>query len=220
MTAIAPSPTAEATRLAEPARTSPAANTPAWGVSKRYGCRRAVPREELAPGRPTTHVTGGEHARVGRLQKVRLPSRRPAGGLRRGRPRSDVTLVVPLDLLREPVGARRRPDEAEERGRFPGPRLARLVVDDLDFAEMVVAAHLLDLCVEQHLDVGCLLDPPHQIGRHVLVQIIAADEEIDLARDTRAEDGRLPGRVAAADDYDLRPAAERRLGRGRGVVDA
>src|SRR5438046_829180 len=36
-TAIAPSPTAEATRLTEPARTSPAANTPGWLVSNKNG---------------------------------------------------------------------------------------------------------------------------------------------------------------------------------------
>src|SRR2546426_841030 len=36
-TAIAPSPTAEATRLMEPERTSPAASTPGRLVSSRYG---------------------------------------------------------------------------------------------------------------------------------------------------------------------------------------
>src|SRR5437899_12713986 len=41
-TAIDPSPTAEATRLTEPERTSPAANTPGRLVSSRNGCRRAV----------------------------------------------------------------------------------------------------------------------------------------------------------------------------------
>src|SRR5438093_13665840 len=41
-TAIAPSPTAEATRLTESDRTSPAANTPARLVSSRNGCRLPV----------------------------------------------------------------------------------------------------------------------------------------------------------------------------------
>src|SRR3712207_7957143 len=36
---MAPSPTAEATRLIEPLRTSPAANTPGRLVSSRYGSR-------------------------------------------------------------------------------------------------------------------------------------------------------------------------------------
>lgn len=39
LTAIAPSPTAEATRLTEPERTSPAAKTPGADVSKRLGAR-------------------------------------------------------------------------------------------------------------------------------------------------------------------------------------
>lgn len=38
-TAIAPSPTDDATRLTEPDRTSPAANTPGWLVSRSNGCR-------------------------------------------------------------------------------------------------------------------------------------------------------------------------------------
>ena len=41
-TAIAPSPTAEATRFAEPDRTSPAAKTPGRLVSSRKGWRLAV----------------------------------------------------------------------------------------------------------------------------------------------------------------------------------
>src|ERR1700754_768366 len=43
-TAIDPSPTAEATRLTEPLRTSPAANTPGWLVSR-------VPKRVSAPVR-------------------------------------------------------------------------------------------------------------------------------------------------------------------------
>ncbi|MEH2012632.1 MAG: hypothetical protein V7K65_14160 [Nostoc sp.] len=42
MTAIAPSPTAEATRLTEPCRTSPAANEPGTLVSKKNGSRSQV----------------------------------------------------------------------------------------------------------------------------------------------------------------------------------
>src|SRR5436190_13982858 len=49
---MAPSPTAEATRLDEPERTSPAANTPAWLVSSRNGCRRAVQCGDLASAGP------------------------------------------------------------------------------------------------------------------------------------------------------------------------
>src|SRR6476646_4752750 len=41
-TAMAPSPTAEATRLVEPNRTSPAAKTPGLLVSRKNGSRSAV----------------------------------------------------------------------------------------------------------------------------------------------------------------------------------
>src|ERR1044072_6633247 len=51
-TAIAPSPTAEATRLIDLARTSPAANTPARLVSKRNGSRLAVQCGECTSSAP------------------------------------------------------------------------------------------------------------------------------------------------------------------------
>src|SRR5438270_12374865 len=51
-TAIAPSPTAEATRLTEAERTSPAANTPGRLVSKRNGCRRALQDGDCASAGP------------------------------------------------------------------------------------------------------------------------------------------------------------------------
>src|SRR5439155_1351469 len=51
-TAIAPSPTAEATRLTESDRTSPAANTPARLVSSRNGCRLPVQCGDCASDGP------------------------------------------------------------------------------------------------------------------------------------------------------------------------
>src|SRR5512144_556901 len=51
-TTIAPSPTAEAMRLTEPDRTSPAANTPGRLVSSRKGGRRAVQWGDCARARP------------------------------------------------------------------------------------------------------------------------------------------------------------------------
>ena len=59
-----------------------------------------------------------------------------------------------------------------------------------------------------------------QVARHVLVQVVAADHEVHLADLAGEEDGGLAGRVAAADDHHLRPAAHLRLDRRRGVVDA
>src|SRR5207244_2317397 len=51
-TAIAPSPTAEATRLTESDRTSPAANTPARLVSSRNGCRLPIQCGDCASDGP------------------------------------------------------------------------------------------------------------------------------------------------------------------------
>src|SRR3989454_8977999 len=65
-TAIAPSPTAEATRLTESDRTSPAANTPARLVSSRNGCRLPV------------HC--GDCASDGPVLMNPLPSRSISGG--------------------------------------------------------------------------------------------------------------------------------------------
>ena len=59
-----------------------------------------------------------------------------------------------------------------------------------------------------------------QVARHVLVEVVAADHEVDLADLAGEVDGGLAGGVAAADDHDVRPAAHLRLDRSRGVVDA
>src|SRR5947209_14884280 len=68
-TAIAPSPTAEATRLTEPARTSPAANTPARLVSSRNGWRRRDQYDDCASASPACtkpfaalSTSGGRHS--------------------------------------------------------------------------------------------------------------------------------------------------------------
>ena len=74
--------------------------------------------------------------------------------------------------------------------------------------------------LQQHLDVGGLLDPPGQVARHVLVEVVAADHEVHLAGLPGEEDGGLAGGVAAADDHDVRAPAHLRLVRRRGVVDA
>ena len=61
-TAIAPSPTAEATRLTDPLLTSPTANTPGRLVSRR-GCRRAGEDEPVVVERDASGEPG--RARVG-----------------------------------------------------------------------------------------------------------------------------------------------------------
>src|ERR1700694_3156268 len=85
---IAPSPTAEATRLTEPLRTSPPANTPGLLVSKIIGWRA---------GRRRSPVAGGVH--------------------RRGAGRHEA-LLVELDRAPQPRGVGYRTDEDEQGPRF------------------------------------------------------------------------------------------------------
>ena len=68
-TAIAPSPTADATRLTDPDRTSPAANTPGRLVSSMNGGRRAVQWRDCARAAPvrtnalaSRSISGGSHS--------------------------------------------------------------------------------------------------------------------------------------------------------------
>src|SRR5437763_1075654 len=75
---------------------------------------------------------------------------------------------------------RRGPDEAEQRRGLQRPHVSRLVVEELDLAEVGVARDPPDLRVSEHFDPGVLLDSPGQVGGHVLVQAVAADHEVDL----------------------------------------
>src|ERR1700674_948692 len=68
-TVMEPSPTADATRLTEPDRTSPAANTPGWLVSSKNGWRRAVQWADAASANPVStkpwasfSISGGSHS--------------------------------------------------------------------------------------------------------------------------------------------------------------
>src|SRR5437879_6362494 len=75
-TAMAPSPTPEATRLTEPWRTSPATKMPGTLVSRRYGSRsRAQPRGRSAPSgivsRPARTKPRASHSTTPSSQSVR-----------------------------------------------------------------------------------------------------------------------------------------------------
>jgi len=68
-TTWAPSPTDAATRLTDPERTSPTANTPGRLVSRRNGCRRAFHRDEATREGPVTtkalasfSISAGSHS--------------------------------------------------------------------------------------------------------------------------------------------------------------
>ena len=133
-----------------------------------------------------------------------MAASRPGRRLGQGRPGADEPLGVDFDLLGQPVGPRHGTDEAEERRSLQHLRLACLAVDNLDRGQAEIAGHPLDLRVEQHLDVAGFLEPPGQVARHILVQIVATDQDEHLPRLTGEEDGGLAGGVAATDDHDVR----------------
>ena len=70
------------------------------------------------------------------------------------------------------------------------------------------------------LDVGTGGDLVDQIAGHALLEPVAAVEDRHAARMRREEHGRLPGRVAGADDVDVEAVAVRRLAARRAVGDA
>ena len=83
-TAMEPSPTAEDTRLIEPLRTSPAANTPGRLISKGYGSRASPAqtspsRAERSTSPPVRSVQDGL---LGRLQSALVRGRRVPRGAR------------------------------------------------------------------------------------------------------------------------------------------
>src|SRR6185437_13886132 len=93
------------------------------------------------------------------------------------------------------------------------------VVPDGDGFQCLVAEQFLYLGVQQHLYVRDPLDLVDKVPRHVLGQIVLADDERDLRGVPGQEDGGLPGRVAAADDRHRVTAAGQRLRLGGRVVD-
>ena len=84
---------------------------------------------------------------------------------------------------------------------------------------MTVPNHPLDCRVEEQLDVSRLLDPLGQIAGHVLIEIIAANQEQHLAGVLGKVNGGLACRVAAAHQYHLGPLAHLHLSGSRSVID-
>ena len=99
LTAMAPSPTADAQRLTDPLRTSPAANTPGRLVSRKRRPPLCAP--EIAAHRIERH----------------------------GRTRQDETLLVKLHAPTQPFGVRISPDEEEQRRRVDPRLNAGIVAD-------------------------------------------------------------------------------------------
>ena len=190
-TAIDPSPTADATRFTLPARTSPTAKTPGRLVSNRYGAR--------ASGHCAARQIFRREIRSGLHEPVIVDEETPAEP-RGARLAPAIVKTWRIgSVVTSPVGLCRRLTRSR--------RFVSLERDDL-------RARVED-------DRRVVLDAADQIARHRLRRDPAPGRP--HARGSRClgeEDGRLAGRVSAADDDDLLAAAERRLDGRRAVVDA
>ena len=199
-TAIAPSPTAEATRLIDPLLMSPTARTPG----------------QLVSSRPSPVAAG--RSGPGRRGPPRLG---PLGSCGR-RPGQDETLVVEGDGAPQPAGSRHGSDEDEEDVRVQPPTLSGAVAPDDHRLQLTgFPDELLHLAAGQDLDRRIPLDLVHEVARHVLTQIVRTNEEADPGGVLCQEHGGLSGRVAAADDDDRAGRAQKAASmNGGGVVDA
>ena len=151
---------------------------------------------------PGAHVARGEHAATAGFEQERRRAAVQWGDCARAAP-------VWTNLSRRaryPGAANRfagRADETEYSRSLDGPLLSGHGVGDFDLAQVTVARHLPDRCVAEHFDVSGLLDPVDQIAGHILIQVVAANQQQDAARVSGQKDSGLTGRVSAAHDDGL-----------------
>ena len=93
-------------------------------------------------------------------------------------------------------------------------------IADLHALQMRLSFQSHDLRQRAHGDVAALLDAADEVARHRLGKPGPAYENLDTARRRSEKDGRLPGRIGAADDDHVFRFAELRLHVGRTVIDA
>ena len=190
-TQIEPSPTAEATRLTLPERTSPTANTPGRLVSRRYGARGSG---QCAAARSCgAQVGAGAHEAL----VVERHAALAASGVGHG--------------------AGHEEDVADRRASRRSP--APCAPDDA--LEVVVALQRHDLGARVQRDVRVLLDAPDEVARHALGEARAERTSMCTwrqlpARNTAAWPAELP--PPTIDDFLA--VAELRLEVRGGVVDA
>src|SRR5690348_9767054 len=109
--------------------------------------------------------------------------------------------MVTLNLRRKPGGARCCANEAEDGRRLDGAPFHRLVVENLYRLKVAVAFHATNSRIADQFDVRGLTDALYQVARHVLVQVVAADEQHYVPRMSGEKDGGLSCGISAA-DYD------------------
>ena len=187
---MAPSPTAEATRLADSARASPATNTPGTLVSRWYG--RAV---GVQPGgrAPSTGRSGPAMTKP-RSSRTTTPSSQSVRGAAPMKTNSHWASTISV----APVG----------------------VVAQGELLQVLVAVRRDHLGAGADRDVVDRRDLLDQVVRHRLLQRGAAHQDGHRPGVPGEVDGGLAGRVGAADDVDVLAGAVGRLGQGRAVVDA
>ena len=93
-------------------------------------------------------------------------------------------------------------------------------VADVDRLERGVAVRGHHLGAQQHADVRPGRELVDEVAGHALLEPLAAVEDGHAPRMGGEEQGRLPGRVAGADDVDVEAVAVRCLAARRAVEDA
>ena len=188
-------------------------------VDQRDGHRALADRARHALDRARAHVAGDEHARDARLEHVGVAraaaSRRPfASGPARMKPRSSrattpssqsVRGAAPMNTKQASTSSTRSPSASRMRSRRRRP------------SSPSAAIACAPVRTSMFVDRGDLLD---EVVGHRLRQRVAAHEHRHPRGVAAEVDGRLPGRVGAADDDDVLVGARARLGHRRAVVDA
>ena len=89
-------------------------------------------------------------------------------------------MIIERDLIAEPTNVRFGADEDEHGARFERVALTCVIVLDNDSLEHPVPHDLAHLGAVVDLDAGVPLELVDQVARHVLLEIIAADNQVNL----------------------------------------
>src|SRR5262245_61580096 len=132
----------------------------------------------------------------------------------------DETQLIAINDSREPVSARQRADEDEERVGRHTLDLAGIRAEHGDLFEACFAMYFVDAGVSPDRYVGNLLDLVDQILRHGAGQRIAAHQHNDFFRVLREVDCGLSGGVGATNNIEGLAFTGERVGGSAAVVNA
>jgi hypothetical protein len=178
--------------------------------------RRGDPLGRLGPD-----VAGHEYARGAGLQVVRRAVKRPAslflGDVGAGQ---DEAVLVTFQHAIQPAGSRRRSDKDEQLSGIDYFCRALGQVPERQLLQVPVATRLHDLGADADVDVGDVRDLLDEVVRHRRLERGGAHQHGHRTGEPRQVDGRLAGRVRAADHVHVLVLAALGLGERRAVVDA